>query len=410
PVAVLSTFFAFRAYAHRSLFVRSERRAVLVLALFFGSFSLVYGSFSVVGDLFPGFLTWGYPFGLIAVAAMVFALLRYERARSADRLVFAPAALGALASSLHPWQGELLILIVLGAECRHWRERPWTVRRLALPAVTVAATAVPLLYYVVLGRLDISWRLAREASKHAFPFSAIAIGLVALALPALLGYRGRSKSFLTTITRIWPLAALLVYVLSATTVSATPLHAFEGITLPLAVLAVDGLRRASWRRIPSHGVLAVVALTVATVPATVFLLHSAVGYVKPQAGNANFVTRDESDALAYLQRDPVQGGVLTRFYLGEVVPQWTGRRTFVGNCLWSEPNCVGRAITVQKLFDGSLSASAARSFVQSTRARFVLVDCETATNLDSTLAPLVTSTRRFGCATVYELDPAPARS
>ena len=56
-----------------------------MLALFFGSFTLVYGSWSVLGDLFPGFLTWGYVFGLLALAAMVWALVAYEDARSTGR-------------------------------------------------------------------------------------------------------------------------------------------------------------------------------------------------------------------------------------------------------------------------------------------------------------------------------------
>ena len=51
-------------------------------------------------------------------------------------------------------------------------------------------------------------------------------------------------------TRIWPLAAILIYVLSASTLSATPLHAFNGITIPLAVLAVTGVRRAAGERLP----------------------------------------------------------------------------------------------------------------------------------------------------------------
>jgi len=404
PVAVASTFFAFRVYAHRSVFGRSQRCAVLALALFYGSFSVVYGSFSVVGDLFPSFLTWGYPFGLIAVAAMAFALLIYERARSASRVPWTPALLGALASSLHPWQGELLILIVVGAELYHWRERRWTRRALELPLLTVLGTAVPLLYYVILGRLDISWTLARDASKHAFPFLAIALGLAPLALVALLGYRGRPRSFLATVTRVWPIAALLVYFLSATALSATPLHAFEGITLPLAVLAVDGAKRAGWRRIPGHRPLAVALIVATTIPATVFLLHTAVTYVAPQPGNANFITGDESSALSYLVRDPVKGGVLTRFYLGEVVPERADRRTFVGNCLWSEPNCLSKAYAVQQLFNGVLSPAAARGFVQGTGARFLLIDCETATNLYRELAPLIVSTRTFGCARIYELD------
>ena len=411
PVAVAGTFFAFRAYAHRSLFARPQRRAALALALFFGSFSIVYGSFSVVGDLFPTFLTWGYPFGLIAVAAMVFALLIYDRARSADRVPWTPALLGALASSLHPWQGELLILIVVGAELYHWRDRRWTRRALTLPALTLLGTVVPLLYYVILGRIDTSWALAREASKHAFPFTAIAIGLAPLALLAALGYRGRPKSFLATVTRVWPLAALLVYLLSATALSATPLHAFEGITLPLAVLAVDGLRRASRRRrIPGRRTLAIAAIAAATIPATLYLLHTAAPYVAPQAGNANFITRDESSALSYLARDPVKGGVLTRFYLGEIVPERADRRTLVGNCLWSQPHCLSTAYAAQRLFDGALSPASARSFVQSTGARFLLVDCETPTNLQHMLAALIVSTQKFGCASVYQLDSPTRRN
>jgi BASS family bile acid:Na+ symporter len=50
-----------------------QRRAVLLLGLFFGSFSVIYGSFGIVGDMMPGWLSWGYPFGLIAVALIVFA-------------------------------------------------------------------------------------------------------------------------------------------------------------------------------------------------------------------------------------------------------------------------------------------------------------------------------------------------
>ena len=42
----------------------------------------------------------------------------------------------ALASSLHPWQGETLILIVIGAEALMWRSRERHRRRLVLPTLT----------------------------------------------------------------------------------------------------------------------------------------------------------------------------------------------------------------------------------------------------------------------------------
>ena len=88
PVAVAAFFFAARAYVNRSLTGLWSRRAALVLALFFGSFTIVYGNFGVLGDLFPGFLSWGYVFGLLALAAMTAALV-------ALRLAPAPRAASA---------------------------------------------------------------------------------------------------------------------------------------------------------------------------------------------------------------------------------------------------------------------------------------------------------------------------
>jgi hypothetical protein len=404
PVAVGAAFFAVRAYARRSLERHWARRAALVLALFFGSFSIVYGSFGVVGDLFAGFLSWGYTFGLIAVAVMLVALLAYDRRRTADRLSWAPGLLGALAASLHPWQGELLILIVIGAEVVIWRTGARPPRHRALPIVTIAATAVPLIYYVVLGHSDLSWQLARDASKHAFSFWSIALAIAPLAIPAALAYRRRPVSFLEIATRAWPIAAVTVYVASATDLSATPLHAFEGVTIPLAVLAVDGVRSVGFRRLPRRALVGALAVAAATIPATVYELASARTLVAPSAGNANFITGDEREALDYLNEDPEPGGVVTRFYLGAVVPAETGRRTFVGDCLWSEPNCTDRAQRAQALLDGSDDPASAREFVLQTKARFVLADCQSQSDLTPVLRPILRSVRRFGCASVYEVE------
>jgi hypothetical protein len=408
PVAVLALFLAIRAYVARTVPEGPGRAVALTLGLFFASFSIVFGQFSVVGDLFPGFLTWGYPFGLMATAALLYALLIYDRARSGGRIAWGPGLLGALASALHPWQGELLILILLGAELMRWRELAGRAR-FALPALTVLLTGAPLLYYVLLGHLDISWGLAREASKHGFPLGSILLGIAPLGLVAALGYRGRSQDFLELVTRAWLPAALLIYLLSATALSATPLHAFTGITVPLAVLAVNGARRAGWSRIPHRRLLAGLAIAAATIPANLYVLRLAHTTTKPAGGNANFITHDERAALDYLNDDPDRGGVLTQFYLGEAVPGRTGRPTLVGDCLWSEPNCMPRSLTADALFQGELSPRDSRRFVRDSGARFVLASCKPHVDLAKRLGPVVTSVRRFGCATVYELDaPDPA--
>ncbi len=404
PVAVIGTFLAMRAYVYRSIPDRFARRATLTLALLFASFSVIYGSFGIVGDLMPFWLSWGYPFGLMALALIVFALLSYDRARGQARLAWMPGVLGAVASTLHPWQGELLVVVIAGAELVRWREHR-SLRSLRLPLVTMLLTGLPLLYYDALGHLDLSWLLAREASSHAFPFTAIAIAAAPLAIVALLGYRGPSRSFLDLVSRVWPVAALVIYVLSATALSSAPLHAFDGITLPLAVLAVQGVRRTSWSRIPRGRLVAGLAVALGTIPANAYALAIAHQYTDPTPGNANFITRDERDALAYLSRDPDPGGVLTQFYLGEAVPARTGRRTFVGDCLWSEPKCMPRSLQVDALFDGSMSPRAARRFVRETGARFILFSCAKHANLTRELRPLVASVTHFGCASVYELQP-----
>jgi hypothetical protein len=407
PVAVVAAFFGARAFARRTLAGLWPRRAALVLGLFFGSFTVVYGTFGVVGDLFPGFLSWGYTFSLISVAALLFAVLAYDTARTESRRIWVPALLGALASALHPWQGETLILIVLGAELVMWRlER--RLPPLLLPALTVAGCAAPLLYYFVLGHLDGSWGLAREASKHAFSLLTIVVALAPLLVPAALGYRGRPRTFLAVLTRAWPVAALTVYAVSLTELSATPLHAFSGVTFPLAVLAVEGCRRAGWRRIPHARLVAVAAIALVTVPATVWELNGAHNLATPTPGNPNFITGDEKRALEYLARNPEPGGVLTRFYLGTVVPAETGRATYVGNCLWSQPDCSGRARSTEDLLEGALTARATRSLVLASGARFVLADC-TAVDLRRALAPILQSARTFGCGVVYTVRPTSGR-
>lgn len=406
PVAVVATFIAARSWAHRSVTGTMPRRVMIVLCLFFGSFSTVYGTFGIVGDMMPTWQSWGYPFGLLAVALIVFALLGYDRARGEGRVAWIPGVMGGVASALHPWQGETLILILVLAELIRWREHR-TVRSLGLPALTMVLTGVPLIYYLMLGHLDLSWSLARVASKHTFSFWSIAIGAGPLGLVALLGYRGPARTFLELLARVWPIVALIIYALSATALSATPLHAFNGITFPLAMLAVLGVQRARFSARPALRWVAAVLVIAFTLPANAYALAIAPTYVQPTAGNANFITRAERDALAYLQRDPDDGGVLTQFYLGEVVPGRTGRHTLVGDCLWSEPRCMPRSEAADALFTGAMAPAQARRFVIDSRARFILASCAPHVDLKGVLGNLVTDVHRFGCAAVYELAPVP---
>jgi hypothetical protein len=403
PVAVVACFWAARSFARRSLTGLWPRRAGLVLILFFGSFTVIFGKFGVLGDLFPGFLSWGYTFGLMALAALVGALLSYDSALRQGAISWWPGVLGATASLLHPWQGEALIALVIAGELVLWRTRPITRPRLWLAVVTIGLTAAPLLYYVILTRADLSWHLAREASKHSFPLGSIVLAIVPLVIPALLAYRRRPRTFLAAATRCWPIVAFGVYVLSGTGVAATPLHSFQGITFPLAVLAIEGLQSVGFDRRRRAWLIGAIAVAAFAIPATGYELYFASTLARPTAGNGNFITGDERDALRYLADNPRPGGVITRGYLGSTVPGLTGRNTLLGDCLWSEPDCTGRGVVSQRLFDGKLSQAEVRKLLAGTDARFVLADCKTAGDVRRELGPVVRSVRRFGCASVYEL-------
>ncbi|HXB66218.1 MAG TPA: hypothetical protein VNV42_15215 [Solirubrobacteraceae bacterium] len=445
PVALLAIFFVTRAYVYRLIPGRWPRRAALTLAL-------LYGWGQVIGDSWIVFWSWGYPFALIALACTLGALLAYSRARAAGRVSAAAALLGMLASWLHPWQGETLILIVVGAELALLARRrsavtdspaaiggsaatdgraatdgptaatggqaasalPPAIRRpadLAAPALTVALTALPLLYFALLVHFDPVWQREREAALSTYPVGHVVSGFILLALPALLAYRTRVSSFLELTARVWPAATVAIFALSEWQGSGST-HALLGVTIPLGVLAVQGVCTLPWpavrarlrdggrRSLPA---LTVVAIAVVIVPGTLYMLKYAQRLVKPRSGNANFIAAGESRALAYLERDPHSGGVLTRFYLGMVVPAQTGRKVYTGNCYWSEPACRYRSVSAEKLLTGEMSATRARAFVRSTGARYVLGDCESQ-NLTETLAPMLAFVRHFGCAAVYVID------
>lgn len=408
PVAVLVLFFGIRAYAHRSLTGVNPRRVVIALALFYGSITTVGGAWGPIGDLFPGFLSWGYPFGLISLGLALYSLVLYDRARRAARLAWLPPLLGAIASSLHPWQGEELILVVLVSELLRLRADGLRRRHVELAALTLIGTGLPLLYYLLLGKLDPSWGMARLASKHAYPLLSILLVLVPLAPFAALGLRRRSTGFWQTSVRVFPLAIVADYVISASGASATPLHAFQGVTIPMAVLAVEGAGSVTWPRLRHGRLLVLAALALVTIPATAWELEQAPKFMGPSSNNANYISPSERDALTFLDRDDQTGGVLSRGYLGLAVPAETGRNTYVGDCLWSEPNCSRRSQLTNELLFGQLGPAQARAFVLGTGARFVLTDCKTRSaagraRVASELTSIASSVRHFGCSDVYEI-------
>lgn len=396
PVAVGALFVAVRGFVHAQLRGRLAVRAALVLALFAGLPSVYF-------DLWLPFWTWGYQEAVLAFACATGSLLLYHRARQRGRLLWVAALLGALASWLHPWQGEILLILVVCAELVMWiggrRTRFWR------PLPMVAATAIPLLYYAALARFDPTWRLGQLGSTGIIPLPELLWPLAPLAVPALLAYRRRPVDFLQAATRVWPFAAVAVYLLAEKGLGSSPPHAFAGITVPLAVLAVDGVGSLRWPRfVPRRSITALVVLGL-TVPVAVDKLgvaHHLVNDNKPY-------TADEQRALQFLARDPEPGGVLTPIHLGALIPFETGRHTYIGDCYWSLPNCGGRNVNSWLVVHWArVLPRYARTFVIGTGARFLIKDCKGYDHIWPELKQIIVSVHHFGCATVYEL-PTPSQ-
>ena len=399
PVALAAIFFAVRAYCRRALTTRWERLAAIAVGLF-------AASFGTLGDEWIPFLSWGYLFGLVALAAMVGALVAYDRARREHHYLWAAPSLGLLASWLHPWQGELLILVILGSEllARARSRRAGPGRSLLLTAGTIAATALPLVYYAVLERADPVWRLAETVTRHhPWSLSGSLLPLLPLLVLAAPAYLRAPEGFIGLSARVWPLASLLVWFVTKAGLGATPLHAWTGITVPLAVLAIEGVKVAGFRRFPAHRWIGALAVAALTIPGSYLLVKPAEGYIAPATGNQNLITHSDQRALRYLANDPAPGAVLSSYALGDRVPGETGRHTYSGDFRWSGPHYEFRERMAWKVLHGLVTGTAARSFVLGSHVRFVLADCGSHADLLQTLAPIRLRVHRFGCAAVYAI-------
>jgi hypothetical protein len=418
PVAIGVTFAGCLLYVRRLLKRTTQRRAALVIALFSVMPAVAFVAWSdwggnprqytfdfISGEMWSGQYLWGYLMTSIAVFLVPLVLLGIESWRRSRRArALALCALGTLLIFwLQPWQGAVVVLIVAaveGVRAIRTRERP----PLAL-LVVPAAAALPAIYYFVLSQVDASWRLASESNAAgaqpvwSWPLWAVVLTLVPLAAPAALAYRLPARTWQEQAVRAWPLAALVVYLAP---VGTFPYHAFQGLALPLGILAVQGVTSVAPRPRPE---LVAAALAFLTLPGLVHKLELPRNSIRDVA-YPYYILPEEGRALDELERDPRPGGVLAAEYASNLVPYRTGRETYLGALSWS-PDHTDRLRNANGLFYGQLRGARARAFVRRTHARFLLSSCRPSVDLTQVLGPLLRKVERFGCAALYELHPRP---
>jgi hypothetical protein len=328
---------------------------------------------------------WGYLPAAFALGLMTVAVLALERGLQQRRRAPVAVAAGAalLASWLHPWQGATLALIALGLAA--WRRNP---REWPAQLAVLLAAALPLAYSL--------WHIAsRLEDGSRLPAAVLALCVAPLVAIAALGVRrvgGTESEPAEQALVLWIPAALVVYFVN----DAYATHALEALGLPFGVLAVRAADRLSLR--PALATLAVLALTVpvAAYEARKFVRTAASPLVQYAVG------RDDMAALRWVAHRAPPGGVLAAMPFAATVPAITGRAVWVGDGYWT-PHYPTRARAARELFTGRLSPTAARALVHRTGARVLVSDCAHRADLRRALGPLVTATRRFGCARVEVL-------
>jgi hypothetical protein len=113
--------------------------------------------------------------------------------------------------------------------------------------------------------------------------------------------------------------------------------------------------------------------------------------------------RGDARALHYIAHAPGNGPVLTSYRLGALVPEVTGRRTYLGDWAWSVPDFGVRRRRVRALLAGTLGPGAAADLLRIAVPQYLLAPCGASTTLAPTLGRFVARRRRFGCATVYTI-------
>jgi hypothetical protein len=419
PIAAVVLFVAAIVWGRRMFpdeFVASAAAATLALFLYTplaalyswtgaGSGSFRFQMYLLADELLPATKLWGYVPSALGVALVPVALLALARALDpydgrdrvrGDLVGVQPAPLigaalaAGLASWLHPWQGITLVLIFLALAV--WqRLRFW--QALILPTV---AAALPLAYYYFLSHSATVWNLASQYEMIGrLPALVLLAGFGPVALVAVFGVRNPGEKVIEQVLLLWIGCAFVTYFVNG----AFSPHALQGLSFPLAVLAVRG-----WQRLRLGVVLGTIAVLLVTIPG---LVYDARKFVKT-ASNTKLVQYylppSDVKALDWVASSAAPpGGVLAPTPFAAVVPSRTGRSVWVGHGYWS-PDYASRARQVDALFRAHMRPGMARTFVRSTGASLLVADCDQHGNLAKLLKPLIQNEHHFGCARVYVLN------
>jgi hypothetical protein len=211
---------------------------------------------------------------------------------------------------------------------------------------------------------------------------------------AALGVRRPGRDFHERMLLLWPLAALVAYLVP----TGGRFEVIAGLSVPLAVLIVRG-----WERLKVPRGVTALALAAMLAGAIVPLIVE--GERSIRSGEGTVWIRDgDRAAMRYMASAPGGGSVLADSHVAAATVALTGRPMWAAHANWS-PDYVGRATLMNEAVAGKLTAADLQRLVAATRARFLFRDCGRSVVPVQRFGAVVTARRRFGCADVLELSP-----
>lgn len=390
------------AYARRSLRSSPAWIAATALALVFGAplmalFPWIHLAGEGGGDRLMAYVMsplaalWGYAPRLISMAAMPAFLLTVEgvvdpaRRRagwSGRRYGIAATAFGMWTSWTHPWQGLIVLVIVVLAVAWDRLDR----RNVAL-AVPLAATAAPLVYYAALAHFLSEWgRASQNVNYYSVADFLVVLGpFVAL---ALVGIRRPGRDVHERMLLLWPVATLVAFVAP----TGGRFETVAGLSIPLAVLCVRG-----WQRLRLPRIVAALAATAVAAGIVLPLAHDARRYVRDGSGTVWLHDGDRA-AIHAMEESRAPGSVLADSHIAAATVAFTGRPMWAAHANWS-PDYVRRATAMNAAVAGRLPRRTLQAIIRAAGAGFLFRDCSRRSPAALPPGPVA----RFGCATVVGL-------
>lgn len=350
-------------------------------------------------DLVPAAALWGYAPMAIAVGLMPFVVEGISRSldgRAGRREQIGVAALALLVAWLHPWQGETLFAVAGGLlgwrayelwDARRRRDGNREDARPALwscfrgPLLVAAAAAIPLLYYLVLSRVDKGWAVAQQNDNVSLsePLALTAVAPLA-AIALLAGWRSRRDPAVRGLL-LWPIATLLVVAVTRSGQN----RALAGLALPVVVLVVRSWP-ASIRR-PRWIVATAAAFAFVAVPLAVFVVDSVQNL--DSAPMAAIAEPTHSNVRAAEIAAVASGGlpIVSAPALGAAIPVFADASSWLGQSNWT-PDYDGRVLRATLMFLATPTTATERSALGALKTRALVQPCGFGHPVDRALAPL----------------------